>query len=158
MNKYVFLYIVALVAANLLVAAIGPWFSVINSFALIGLDLSVRDKLHDAWQGKNLPAKLLALIVSAGVISFLFNPAAAQIAIASVVAFCASMVADSVAYHLLRQHPWMIRSNGSNAAGALADSIIFPTLAFGALLPAIVAMQFAAKVAGGALWSLILRK
>jgi len=38
------------------------------------------------------------------------------------------------------------------------DSLIFPTLAFGALMPHIVAMQFVAKVAGGALWSWLLNK
>ena len=158
MNKYVITYIVALTLANLLVAAFGPWFSVVNSFALIGLDLSIRDKLHEQWQGKHLPLKMLALIVAAGLISYLFNTAAVEIALASVVAFCASMVADTVIYQVLRDKPWPVKSNGSNAAGALVDSIVFPTLAFGALLPAIVAMQFAAKMVGGALWSWVLRK
>jgi hypothetical protein len=41
-------------------------------------------------------------------------------------------------------------------AGAAVDSLIFPTLAFGALLPHIVALQFVAKVAGGAAWAWML--
>jgi hypothetical protein len=36
------------------------------------------------------------------------------------------------------------------------DSLLFPTIAFGALMPHIVAMQFVAKVAGGAVWTWLL--
>ena len=47
---------------------------------------------------------------------------------------------------------------GSNVVGAAVDSLIFPTLAFGALMPAIVLMQFAAKVAGGAMWATLMNR
>ena len=40
---YAGIYIAALVAANLLVAWLGVWFSLVNAFVLIGLDLSLRD-------------------------------------------------------------------------------------------------------------------
>ena len=147
------LYVIAIVAANLSVAAFGPWVSPINSFLLIGLDLSLRDRLHDRWFGKGLWWRMLGLIGSAGAISYVLNPAAGKIAVASVAAFCASGVADAVAYHWLRYRPWMVRANGSNTAGAAADSMLFPTLAFGVLMPHIVALQFVAKVAGGAVWA-----
>jgi len=155
---YVAVYIASLVAANLLVACLGPWFSPINALVLIGLDLSLRDKLHDAWQGRWLALRIAGLIAGAGVISYLLNPAAGMIAVASVTAFCAAMAADSIAYQLLYRFGWLTRANGSNVAGAIVDSIIFPTLAFGGFVPERVAMQFAAKVAGGAVWSFILRK
>lgn len=155
---YVAIYLAALVIANLLVAKLGPWFSPINSFVLIGLDLSLRDKLHDAWQGENLAIKIGCLIVAAGLISYLLNPAAGTIALASVVAFCAAMAADSIVYQLLRRQGWMTRANGSNMAGAIVDSLIFPTIAFGSFVPQRVALQFVAKVFGGAVWSLVLRK
>ena len=158
MNIAVITYIAALVAANLLVAWLGPWFSVVNSFMLIGLDLSLRDKLHDAWQGKHLAIKLASLILVAGFISWVINPASAQIALASMVAFTSAMTADSLAYQALRSKPWFVRSNGSNVAGALADSVLFPTIAFGGFMPHIMAMQLASKVAGGFLWSFLLRK
>lgn len=153
MNIAVFLYCAALVAANLLVATFGPWFSPINSFLLIGLDLSLRDRLHDAWQGRHLVPKLAGLIGLAAAISYVLNPAAGQIAIASVVAFSAAMAADSIAYQVLHRRPWFQRANGSNVAGAAVDSVVFPTVAFGALLPQIVLLQFAAKVFGGLFWS-----
>ncbi len=147
------IYIFALVAANLLVAMIGPWFSVVNSFVLIGLDLTLRDKLHDKWNGN--PLKIGALIAVAGVVSYLLNPASGQIAIASVVAFTLSMAADSFVYQKLKDKPWEKRTTGSNLAGAAVDSLAFPTIAFGGLMPEIVAMQFVSKVVGGFVWTKI---
>jgi queuosine precursor transporter len=152
----VLIYVSAIVVANLTVAHFGPWFSPINAFLLIGLDLSLRDHLHDRWAGRSLWPRMLGLIAAAGVISYLLNPAAGQIAIASVLAFCAAAAVDSGVYHAARRWSFMQRANASNAAGALADSLIFPTIAFGALMPHIVGMQFAAKVAGGAVWAFLI--
>lgn len=78
------------------------------------------------------------------------NPATAQIAVASATAFTAAAFADWAAYTMLRSRPWLVRSNGSNVVSAAVDSLIFPTIAFGGFLPHIVAMQFTAKVGGGA--------
>jgi hypothetical protein len=52
----------------------------------------------------------------------------------------------------------LIRANGSNVAGSAVDSIVFPTLAFGAFMPEIVLGQFVAKFVGGFLWSLVLQR
>jgi hypothetical protein len=152
------IYIAVLVAANLLVAWLGPWFSPINAFFLIGLDLSLRDKLHDAWQGRQLALKMGGLVVAAGLVSYLLNPATGKIAMASIIAFVCAMTVDAVTYQLLRKRSWIQRTNGSNMAGAATDSLLFPTIAFGGLLPHIVAMQFLAKVAGGAVWSVLLNR
>jgi len=153
----VVVYLSALVLANLSVAYFGPWISPINAFFLIGLDLSLRDRLHEEWKDR-LWARMLALIAGAGAISFVLNPAAINIAVASVVAFVAAGVVDAFVYQKLVAKKWMIKSNASNTAGAAVDSLVFPTLAFGSLMPAIVLLQFAAKVVGGALWSLVLKK
>lgn len=147
-------YLAAIVAANLSVAHFGPWVSPINSFLLIGLDLVLRDHLHDRWRGPGLWPRMLGLIAVAGAVSYLLNPAAGRIAVASVAAFCAAALVDAMVYHLSRRLPFLARSNASNSAGALADSMLFPTLAFGGFLPHIVALQFAAKFFGGALWSI----
>ena len=96
---------------------------------------------------------MAALIATGSVISWLLNRDAGQIALASFVAFLLAGIADTVSYHLLRNRAWWQRVNGSNVVSAAVDSLVFPTLAFGALLPAIVIGQFAAKVAGGAMWS-----
>lgn len=155
---YVILYLAAIVIANYTIAMFGPVVSPFNAFLLIGLDLVCRDRLHDAWQRRNLPAKMLSLIVAGGVLSYLLNPAAGQIAIASSVSFVLTSIADGTGYQLLRHRGWLTRSNVSNIFGAAVDSLVFPTLAFGVLMPEIVLMQFVAKVAGGAVWSLLLRR
>ena len=76
-------YAVAMVAANLLVATFGPAISPINAFLLIGLDLTLRDWLHvrlKTWQ-------MGGLILGTGVLTYLLNPAAGMIAVASAVSF-----------------------------------------------------------------------
>jgi queuosine precursor transporter len=150
------IYLAAITLANLTVAAFGPSVSIINAFWLIGLDLTIRDRLHERWQDDGLRWKMAGLIAIGGLISWVLNRDAGQIALASTVAFTVSAALDAVVFQLLEGHPRMVRINGSNVAGAIADSILFPTLAFGALLPVIVLGQLAAKVAGGFLWSLIL--
>lgn len=144
-------YAAAMVLANLSVAAFGPWVSPINAFLLIGLDLALRDLLHvrlKAWQ-------MGALIAGTGVLTYVLNPAAGMIAVASAVAFTAAALVDWTVFARMRGS-WMVRSNASNVAGAAVDSLVFPTLAFGVLMPQIVAMQFVAKVAGGAVWAWLL--
>jgi uncharacterized PurR-regulated membrane protein YhhQ (DUF165 family) len=147
-------YAAAMTLANLSVAAFGPSVTAINAFVLIGLDLALRDWLHvrlKVWQ-------MGALIAATGALTFVLNPAAGQIAVASACAFTAAALVDWATFIKLRGS-WLFRANGSNVAGAAVDSLVFPTIAFGALMPHIVATQFVAKVAGGALWAwLIARK
>lgn len=153
---YSLIFVLSIVVANLTVAAFGVWFSPINAFLLIGLDLSLRDKLHDKWNGD--PLKIGLLIAVSGFVSYLLNPATGMIAIASVIAFCLSMIADAFIYQRLLSKSWMIKSNWSNIAAAGVDSIVFPTIAFGGLMWQIVLMQFAAKVIGGFIWSKVLNE
>lgn len=146
-------YAAAMILANLTVAAFGPWVSPINAFFLIGLDLALRDWLHvrlKVWQ-------MGALIAFTGGLTFILNPAAGQIAVASAAAFIVAALVDWGTFARLRGS-WMFRANGSNVAGAAVDSLLFPTIAFGVLMPHIVALQFLAKVAGGAVWSWILNR
>jgi uncharacterized PurR-regulated membrane protein YhhQ (DUF165 family) len=146
-------YTIAMTLANLSVAAFGPSVTAINAFVLIGLDLALRDWLHvrlKVWQ-------MGVLIAFTGVLTFVLNPAAGQIAIASAVAFTAAALVDWGTFARLRGS-WLVRANGSNVAGAAVDSVIFPTIAFGALMPQIVLAQFVAKVAGGALWAWLLAR
>lgn len=146
-------YAVAMTAANLTVATWGPWVSPINAFFLIGLDLALRDWLHvrlRMWQ-------MGALIAVTGLLTYALNPAAGIIAVASACAFSVAALADWATFAKL-QGSWLKRSNWSNVVGAAVDSLIFPTIAFGALMPHIVLMQFAAKVAGGAMWAWMIGK
>jgi len=154
---YVAMYLAAIIAANLLVAEFGPAISVFNAFMFIGFDLTARDALHERWHGRNLIRNMAALIAAGSLLSYALNKDAGQIALASFVAFSAAAILDTVVYQRLINRPWWQKINGSNIAGAGADSIIFPLVAFGwPPLLFIMLGQFVAKVAGGAVWSVIL--
>ena len=146
-------YAVAMVLANLSAATWGPKVTPLNAFILIGLDLTMRDWLHvriKAWQ--------MGLIIgTTGLLTYALNPSAGAIAVASATAFTAAAVVDWTVFSAVRGS-WLSRSNWSNVAGAAVDSMIFPLVAFGAFLPLIVAGQFVAKVAGGAVWAFIFSK
>lgn len=146
-------YAASMIAANLTVAAFGPLVTPINAFLLIGLDLALRDWLHVRLK----PWQMGALILGTSAITYLLNQAAQTIAIASAVSFCVAAVADWLVF-LRVPGSWFKRSASSNVAGAAVDSLLFPTLAFGALMPQIVLMQFVAKVAGGTLWTWLLSR
>lgn len=149
----ILIYAAAMTLANLSVAAWGPWVSPINAFVLIGLDLALRDWLHVRLK----PLQMGALIACTGLLTYALSPAAGMIAVASSVAFTAAALVDWATFARLRGS-WSYRANGSNVAGAAVDSLVFPTLAFGALMPHIVALQFVAKAAGGALWAALLSR
>ena len=153
---YCTIYLAAIVAANLSVAHFGPASTVINAFLFIGLDLTGRDKLHDAWGGRYLWPKMAALIGVGSLLSWALNRGAGQIAVASCLSFLLAGIVDAATYHLLIDEERMVRVNGSNVFSAAVDSAVFPTLAFGVFLPWVILGQFAAKVAGGFVWSMIL--
>jgi uncharacterized PurR-regulated membrane protein YhhQ (DUF165 family) len=146
-------YAVAMTLANLLVATFGPSISPINAFFLIGLDLTLRDWLHvrlKTWQ-------MGGLIIGTGVLTYLLNPAAEMIAIASAVSFLIAALVDWMVF-VKTTGSWIKRANLSNTAGAAVDSVLFPTIAFGVLMPEIMILQFAAKVIGGGVWSYMFKK
>lgn len=151
-------YLFAIVLANITVAYFGPAFSIINAFILIGLDLTTRDMLHELWKNNKLWLKMFGLILLGGIISFILNRNTLNIAIASCIAFAAAGTIDAISYQILHKKNYLVKVNGSNVFSGLADSIIFPTLAFGVFMPLIILGQFAAKVFGGFLWSLALKK
>lgn len=153
--------------------------AVVNAFLFIGLDLTARDNLHEAWKGRGLVWKMAALIGAGSLLSWLLNHNAGQIALASFTAFACAGVADSLVYHWLIRHREKLqekdawtrfdalvyrtdrygRINGSNLVSAAVDSAIFPAMAFGfPLLWGVMLGQFAAKVGGGFVWSLILHR
>jgi len=156
-TPYVLAYLGAIIAANLLTTRLGAWITPINGFVFIGLDITTRDHLHDAWDRKGLWWKMVLLIGSGSVLSWVLNRNAGQIALASFVAFAASGLIDALVYQGLGRLTPFERINWSNLASAAVDSVLFPALAFG--WPpdmAIVYGQATAKVGGGLFWSLVL--
>lgn len=153
-------YLAAVVIANLTVSWFGPAFSIVNAFVFIALDLSSRDTLHERWaRGGHFWRNMLALIVTGGALSVLLNWNALPIALASCAAFLASNLADTFTYISLGKRSILVKMNGSNLVSAAVDSVVFPALAFGSpLLWPVMIGEFAAKVVGGAIWSVVLTR
>lgn len=161
---FVGLYLSAIVLANMISAHWGAEASIYNAFFMIGLVLTTRDRLDDLWGGRRF-RNMALLILSGSALSFAMAHAfpgtappdvVARIALASCVAFFVAESMDFAAYRVLHRRPWLERSNTSNLVGAALDSMIFVSIAFG-WNTAIIFGQFAAKVAGGFVWSLIIR-
>ncbi|NIO07672.1 MAG: VUT family protein [Deltaproteobacteria bacterium] len=128
------------------------------AFLLIGLDLSSRDYLHEAWDGNYLVWKMLALIGCGSVLTYIVNQEAERIALASFLAFASAGASDAVIYAILKGRVRLLKVNGSNLVSALVDSIVFPAVAFGLFSAPVIAAQYAAKVGGGFFWSMILER
>ena len=146
-------YAIAMTLANLSIATFGVWVSPINAFLFIGLDLALRDWLQmqlKAWQ-------MAVLIAVSGGLTYALNQDAGMIAIASAISFTLAAFLDWAVFSKITGS-WFKRANVSNVAGAAVDSIAFPTIAFGSFMPEIGALQFLAKIAGGAVWTYLLGK
>jgi hypothetical protein len=157
------LYLVVIVAANLSAAYFGASAAIPIALLFIGFDLSLRDKLHLQYERDGRFYSLLLLIVVGGAISALINLNAAQIALASSVAFIGAGITDTVLFDALRGKSFLQRSNASNIFAAAVDSILFILIAFGDVLPmgtavVLIVGQWAAKVIGGAFWSVAINE
>jgi uncharacterized PurR-regulated membrane protein YhhQ (DUF165 family) len=146
-------YLIGIITANILASIYGPVATPYIAFTLIGLDLSLRDFLQLRLQ----PMHLLGLIGIGGMLSYIAVPEAGIIAVASATAFIVASMIDWLVFSMLKRCAWLVRANLSNVAGAILDSAVFVTVAFGFLWEAVL-LQFAAKVAGGFLWSLVLTR
>jgi len=154
----IIIFLIAIVAANLSVAYFGPISTPFNAFLLIGLDLSLRDLLHEKWHNRNLGLKMFGLICIGAGITYLLNHNAGMICVGSVSAFAGALIVDALLYEKFFHKPKLIKMNISNIGSAITDSILFPTIAFGAFMPLIILGQVVAKIGGGALWAWILTR
>jgi hypothetical protein len=144
-------FLAAIVVANLTLTHWGPSAIIPNAFFLIGLDLVTRDRIADLTGTKRWQF-MLPLIAVGGALSYWLNRDAAQIALASVVAFSCAELGEAVFYHFLRKRPWIERAPKAATVGAVIDSLLFITIAFGFSFSTSFA-QFAAKVAGAVVWT-----
>jgi len=161
-------YLGAIIAANLSTAHFGPEASIVNAFLFIGLTLSTRDVLQEIW-GSNRWRNMALLIGGGSALSYVASltladsaipsEVVAKIALASMTAFVIAETADLLTYTGLKARgwDWLERANSSNIVGAALDSVVFVTIAFGFSWQ-IAFAQFSAKVAGGFVWSMILKQ
>lgn len=152
-------YLAAIVAANLTIAALGAAWVIPVGLVLVGLDLAIRDRLHDELEQTTRPqlvAIMGLLIAIGGLVSYLLNADAGRVAIASAAAFTAAAVVDAVGYQLLEgRRPW-VRSAVSSAPAAVVDSAVFLVILTAGVPVLLIVAQAAAKALGALVWALVL--
>lgn len=159
---YVVIFLLSVITANiilsLLTPSVGLWASVVTAFLFIGINISIRDKIHEDWYKHNLRLKMSILIIVGSVLTYIINPSSKSVAMASGVSFLVSGIVDFIIYQLLYHTDKSIKVNVSNIGSSIVDSILFPTLAFGNFNVLVILGQFLVKVFGGYVWSLFLFK
>ncbi|WP_244190415.1 VUT family protein [Streptomyces caeruleatus] len=125
-------YLGTVPAANLLTAHVGTVPVGLGMMApagvyLGGLALVLRDLTREVLG----PHAVLAAVAAGGAVSWLL--AEPRLALASVAAFVLSELLDTAVYEPLRRLSLMVAVAVSNTVGAVADSVIFLSLAFGSL-------------------------
>lgn len=149
MTRYTvsFLYLIGIIAANVLVGFFGELAVVIVPFLFVSLTMISRDILHDRvsrlW--------MFGLIAIGSIISYLLNYGI--IALASFTAFAVSESIDYFIYKWLRGR-FMARAVVSTIISSIIDSIIFIHIAFGFDLN-IVIMQSLAKIIGSTILAFV---
>lgn len=151
-------YLLAIVLANLLATAFGPWATPFIAFVLIGFDLTVRDFIHEKWRGRFLLSRLTVLIVLGALLSFAFNPGSQQVAWASALAFGCAAIVDTALYLSVRRYGQPLAVMVSNFFSAITDTIIFLWVAFGVFSPWLLLLHIVAKSGGATVWYNILKK
>lgn len=109
---------------------------------VIGVALVLRDLLRE----RVGLAGVLALLAAGSVLSLLVAPP--QLALASVAAFTLAELADTAVYEPLRRRGMALAVLASGVAGAVVDSVLFLSLAFGSL-------EFVAGQVVGKLWAAV---
>ncbi len=154
----IIIYLLSIILANFFVYLFGQGAVIINSFLFIGLDLTTRDLLHNIWKN-NLRVKMLFLIFSGSLFSYILNNQVYNIALASFVAFFISGIVDFVIYNIFLKYGKNKAINISNVFSSFSDSLLFPLIAFGFPISfAIFIGQFLAKIFGGYFWLIIYNK
>lgn len=146
-------YILSVVLANLSASYFGIWITPINAFLLIGLEITVRDLLHERINH----LQMIGIVLVAGILSYSINIDTQNIAIASLIAVTVSCLLDYAVFKRTKGS-WLKKSNTSNVFSSASDSLLFPTIGFGTFNVGVVLLQFFLKLFGGFIWSLAINK
>jgi len=156
-NYIIAAYLAAIVTANLLVDNFGQAALIVTGFLLIPFDFVARDLLHDRWKGKNHIRRIALLVITGAGLTCLLNWQAANVALASVVAFSAGAAINTLVYDLMYHRGRFVRMVKSNALVSVIDSTIFPVIAFGFIDWRLSVMQVLIKTSGAAFWAYLIK-
>ena len=160
-NKKLFFvaaYLIALVAANLLVKHFGPYGLWFSSAFLIPFDFICRCIFHETWKGAKLIFNLILLTIFSGIITFVLNEDALNIAAASFAGIVAVQIFAGLFYQALKKKSFLIKVNLSDFIAIVVDSIVFQLVAFSVINWQVTTGQILIKVLGGLLWFYIIFK
>lgn len=155
---FIAFYLIALVSANLIVkhfGAPGLWFS---SALLIPFDFICRAIFHESWKGKKLVANLLLLTVVSGIVTFIINHEALNIALASFAGIVAVQIFAGIFYQMFMQKSYFFKVNLSDLIAIIVDSIAFQLVAFGTVNFEVTGGQMLIKAVGGLFWFYVIFK
>lgn len=146
------LYLLAIILSNFSVLWFGRSGIIFASLFLMPFDYAMRCYFHEKWKGNGLVAKIGAITLIGGAITFLINKDTQVIAIASSGSFLVSQMLASLFYRMNIDRGYFLKVNGSDLVAILADSIIFQMIAFGNLDKDIFLAQIILKAIGGLFW------
>jgi hypothetical protein len=138
-------YLAMAVCANGLVGYFGPVVLPLTALAMIPFELTVRDLLHERWNGSFV--RLSALVVSGSAVSWMVAPI--SVCVASASAFFLSGLSDWLVYIFMAGHPKNRKMIASNSVSSIVDSMAFQLIAFGVISLEVLVCQSGFKIAGG---------
>lgn len=144
-TRLVICYLAALVLANLLVFHAGQVALLFTGLVLVPFDFAVRVRLQEAWAGVGLWGRLAGLMVVGGILTVVTVPGSHRIALASVSAFLVGSAAGAIVYAALEAYGRTLARFSSLAVMAIADSLVFPNLAFDAVSQGLIVGQAVMK-------------
>lgn len=150
----IFLYLLAIVSADLIVTKFGVSALPYTSFFLIPFDLVVRDVLHDKWRKTGgLVYKMTLLIMGGSALSYAINQHSKNVALGSFSAFVVAGIFATIVYQILKDRPRLQKMNAANFVAAMFDSFVFQIVAFHSVDLKVSILQWTFKFCGGFIWS-----
>jgi uncharacterized PurR-regulated membrane protein YhhQ (DUF165 family) len=156
-----FLFLLAFIAANLIVKHFGAYGLLFSSFLLIPFDFVCRCIIHERLKGMMLIYTLFILTVLAAIWTVIINSHAINIAAASVCGFVGAQIGAGIFYQYQlhkESKSWFYKVNISDLIAIVFDSIIFQIVAFYSFDIMVTVGQIIIKFLGGLLWYFIIFK
>lgn len=157
-TKFIIFYLIALIAANLIVKHFGShglWFS---SAILIPFDFVCRCIFHESWKGIKLVKNLILLTLVSGIITVALNYNALNIALASFAGIVSVQIAAGLFYQRFKNKSYFFKVNISDLIAIIVDSIVFQYVAFQLIDFNVTGGQILIKIFGGLFWYFIIFK